>query len=53
MEEMGEEDVFSQGEEERVVLCENEEGVRGLYRSEGGVGFVTNLVFENQIISYF
>ena len=31
----GERGVFGQGEEERVVLCENEEGMRGLYRSGG------------------
>ena len=28
-----------QGEEEMVVLCENEEGMRGLYRSGEGVKF--------------
>ena len=37
MEEMEGEGVFGQGEEERVVLCENEEGMRGLYRSVGRV----------------
>ena len=37
MEEIEGEGVFGQGGEKRVVLCENEEGVRGLYRS--GEGF--------------
>ena len=39
MEEMEGEGGFGQGEEERVVLCENEEGMRGLYRSGEGLGF--------------
>ena len=35
IEEMEGEGGFSQGEEERVVLYENKEGMRGLYRSRG------------------